>query len=165
MDENSIPRRDRTLQHPHSVFQLMKQRYSRYTLDKVAAITGDSKEDMLKVYEIYAATGAPDKAGTIMYAVGWTQHTVGVQTIRLSAIIQLLLGNIGVAGGGINALRGEPDVQGCTDHCILWDTLPGYVPVPRADWPTLEDYLKADRAEASRLPKAPTGARQPAQVT
>ncbi len=143
MDENSIPRRDRTLQHPRSVFQLMKQHYSRYTLDKVAAITGVSKEDLLKVYEIYAATGAPDKAGTIMYAVGWTQHTVGVQTIRLSAIIQLLLGNIGVAGGGINALRGEPNVQGSTDHCILWDTLPGYLPVPRADWPTLEDYLKA----------------------
>ena len=92
LDENSVPKRDRALQHPRSVFQLMKQHYSRYTLEKVSAITGVSRENLLKVYEIYAATGARDKAGTIMYAVGWTQHTVGVQISRLSTIVQLLLG-------------------------------------------------------------------------
>ncbi len=142
-DENSVPKRDKTLKDPRSVFQLMKKHYSRYTIEKVSSVTGISKEDLLKVYETYAATGEPGKAGTMMYALGWTQHTVGVQNIRLSAIIQLLLGNIGIAGGGINALRGEPNVQGSTDHCLLWDTLPGYLPVPTAGQPTLEDYRKA----------------------
>jgi formate dehydrogenase major subunit len=144
VDEAGVPRRDETLQDPRCVFQLMKKHYERYTLGKVSSITGVSEDDLLKVYQIYGATGAPDKAGTMMYALGWTQHTVGVQNIRLSAIVQLLLGNIGVAGGGINALRGEPNVQGSTDHCILWHILPGYLPMPRADWPTLKDYQMAN---------------------
>ena len=114
--EDGIPKRDPSLKNPRCVFQLLKQHYSRYNLDKVSSTTGVSKDDLLKVYKAYSATGKPDKAGTIMYALGWTQHSVGVQNIRLSAIIQLLLGNIGVAGGGINALRGEPNVQGSTDH-------------------------------------------------
>ena len=161
LDENSIPKRDRALQHPRSVFQLMKQHYSRYTLEKVSTITGVSRENLLKVYEIFTATGARDKAGTFMYAVGWTQHTVSVQIIRLSTIVQLLLGNIGVAGGGINALRGEPNVQGSTDHCILWDSLPGYMPVPRADWPTLQDYLKANTPKTSDPKSANWGSNRP----
>jgi formate dehydrogenase major subunit len=144
LDEAGVPRRDKTLQDPRSVFQLMKKHYERYTVEKVSSITGVSKDNLLRVYQIYGATGVPDKAGTMMYALGWTQHTVGVQNIRLSAIVQLLLGNIGVAGGGINALRGEPNVQGSTDHCILWHILPGYLPMPRADWPTLEDYQMAN---------------------
>ncbi|SPD75876.1 Formate dehydrogenase subunit alpha [uncultured Desulfobacterium sp.] len=144
LDENGVPKLDKTLKHPRCVYQLLKKHYERYTLDRVSAVTGVTREDLLKVYETYAATGAPGKAGTVMYALGWTQHTVGVQNIRLSAIVQLLLGNIGVAGGGINALRGEPNVQGSTDHAILWNVLPGYLPMPRADWPTLEDYQKAN---------------------
>ncbi len=84
-----------------------------------------------KIYETYAATGTPGKAGTIMYAMGWTQHTVGTQNIRTMAIIQLLLGNMGVAGGGVNALRGESNVQGSTDHCLLWHIWPGYLRTPR----------------------------------
>mgnify|MGYP000845338098 CR=1 FL=1 len=153
LDEKGVPKRDKTLQDPRCVFQLMKQHYDRYTLEKVSAITGVSKENLLKVYEAYASTGTPDRAGTVLYALGWTQHTVGVQNIRLSAIVQLLLGNIGVAGGGINALRGEPNVQGSTDHAILWHILPGYLPVPRADWPTLQDYQKAN-TPASKDPKS-----------
>jgi formate dehydrogenase major subunit len=144
MDANGTPKRDKTLGNPRCVFQLLKQHYSRYDLDKVSETTGVSKENLLKVYQTYAATGKPDKAGTMLYALGWTQHTVGVQNIRLSAIIQLLLGNIGVAGGGINALRGEPNVQGSTDHCILYHILPGYLPMPHADWATLADYQKAN---------------------
>ncbi|QJT08991.1 formate dehydrogenase-N subunit alpha [Oceanidesulfovibrio marinus] len=143
MDENGIPIRDESLQDPNSVFQLLKKHYSRYTLDKVSDITGVPQDKIIKVYEAYTATGTKNKAGTIMYALGWTQHTVGVQNIRTSAMVQLLLGNIGIAGGGINALRGEPNVQGSTDQAILWHILPGYNPVPKAGQDTLEQYLDA----------------------
>ncbi len=141
-DGKGIPKRDMTLTHPRSVFQMMKKHYSRYTLDKVSSITGVSKENLLKVYEIYASTGVPDKAGTECYALGWTHHTTGSQNIRTMSIIQLLLGNMGIAGGGINALRGEPNVQGSTDHAILYNVLPGYLKMPSASLDTLEHYLK-----------------------
>ena len=126
------------------VFNLLKEHYSRYTLDNVSSVTGVSKENILRVYKAFTATGKPDKAGTIMYALGWTQHTNGVQIIRCSTLVQLLLGNIGVAGGGINALRGEPNVQGSTDQALLYDSLPGYIGMPRANQHTLEQYLKAN---------------------
>ena len=124
MDEKGVPKMDRTLKHERCVFQLMKTHYKRYDLDKVSSVTGTPKEDLLKVYETYAASGARGKAGTIMYAMGWTQHTVGTQIIRTMAMIQLMLGNMGVAGGGVNALRGESNVQGSTDHCLLWHIWP-----------------------------------------
>lgn len=142
VDENGVPKKDPSLKNPRCVFQLLKKHYARYTLDKVSKVTGTPKEDLIKVYELYSATGKPDKAGTILYAMGWTQHTVGVQNIRAMSIIQLLLGNIGVAGGGVNALRGESNVQGSTDHALLFHILPGYNPVPRSSLPTLADYLK-----------------------
>jgi len=141
-DEKGIPKKDRSLQDPRCVFQLLKKHYSRYDLDTVSAITGTPKEDLQTVYEMYSTTGQKGKAGTIMYAMGWTQHTVGVQNIRTMAIIQLLLGNMGVAGGGVNALRGESNVQGSTDHCILFHIWPGYLATPSTKWPTLGDYLK-----------------------
>jgi len=143
-DEAGLVKRDPSLKDPRCVFQLLKTHYSRYNLDIVSETTGVSKDNLLKVYKAYAATGKPDKAGTVLYALGWTQHTVGVQNIRLSAIIQLLLGNIGVAGGGINALRGEPNVQGSTDHAILYHILPGYHAMPHAGWANLTEYLKAN---------------------
>jgi formate dehydrogenase major subunit len=139
-DENGNPRKDRTLQDPRCVFQLLKEHFSRYDLDTVSAVTGTPKEDLVKVYEMYSATGVKGKAGTIMYAMGWTQHTVGVQNIRTMAIIQLLLGNMGVAGGGVNALRGESNVQGSTDHCILYHIWPGYLQTPKASQASLSDY-------------------------
>ncbi|PKN11111.1 MAG: formate dehydrogenase-N subunit alpha [Deltaproteobacteria bacterium HGW-Deltaproteobacteria-5] len=141
-DGSGIPKRDMTLANPRSVFQMMRKHYSRYTLDKVSSITGVSKENLLKVYEIYSATGVPDKAGTECYALGWTHHTTGSQNIRTMSIIQLLLGNMGIAGGGINALRGEPNVQGSTDHAILYNVLPGYLKTPSASLDTLDSYLK-----------------------
>ena len=141
-DEKGNPKKDRTLQDPRCVLQLLKQHYDRYDPETVSAITGTPKDELLKVYEMYAATGKKGKAGTIMYAMGWTQHTVGVQNIRAMAIIQLLLGNMGVAGGGVNALRGESNVQGSTDHCILFHILPGYLKTPRAGLPTLAAYNK-----------------------
>jgi len=139
-DEKGVPKKDRSLQDPRCVLQLLKKHYSRYDLDTVSAVTGTPKEDLLKVYELYSATGEKGKAGTIMYAMGWTQHTVGVQNIRTMAMIQLLLGNMGVAGGGVNALRGESNVQGSTDHCILFHIWPGYLKTPRASDATLAGY-------------------------
>ena len=132
---------DPTLQDPRCVFQLLKQHYSRYDVDTVCAVTGTPKEDFLRVAETFAATGARDKAGTIMYAMGATQHTVGTQNVRSYALLQTLLGNMGRAGGGINALRGESNVQGSTDHALLFDLLPGYLKVPRSEDRTLADYL------------------------
>ena len=143
VDGDGIPKQDKSLKDKNCVFQLLKKHFSRYDLDKVSSITGTPKEDLLKVYQAYAATGKTGKAATIMYAMGWTQHTVGTQNIRTMAIIQLLLGNIGVAGGGVNALRGESNVQGSTDHCLLFHILPGYLKTPNASNATLQAYNEA----------------------
>ena len=142
LDENGNPKKDLSMQDPNCVFQLLKKHFSRYTPEIVSEITGTPKDTLLKVYKTYTSTGKKDKSATIMYAMGWTQHTVGTQNIRTMAIIQLLLGNIGVAGGGVNALRGESNVQGSTDHCLLWHILPGYLKTPRASQQTLEEYNK-----------------------
>jgi formate dehydrogenase major subunit len=142
MDEKGIPKKDPTLKDPHCVFQLLKKHYSRYTIDKVSAITGTPKEKLVEVYKAYASTGKPNRAGTELYAMGWTQHTIGTQNIRAMSIIQLLLGNMGMAGGGINALRGESNVQGSTDHGLLFHILPGYNPVPSASIVDLKTYIE-----------------------
>jgi formate dehydrogenase major subunit len=141
MDDTRVPKMDRNLKDPRCVFQLLKEHYSRYDTSLVSKITGTPEADLLKVYKTYAASGARGKAATIMYAMGWTQHTVGTQNIRTMAMIQLLLGNMGVAGGGVNALRGESNVQGSTDHCLLFHIWPGYLATPSTKWPTLGDYL------------------------
>lgn len=140
-DSNGVPRRDITLTNPRCVLQMLKKHFSRYSMDKVSSITGVSKENLTRVYEEYSSTGAPDRAGTECYALGWTHHTTGSQIIRTMSIIQLLLGNMGIAGGGVNALRGEPNVQGSTDHCILYGNLPGYLKMPVASLATLDNYL------------------------
>ena len=129
----------------------------------MSEVTGVSKENLLKVYEAYAATGKPDKAGTMLYALGWTQHTVGVQNIRLAGIIQLLLGNFGVAGGGINALRGEPNVQGSTDHALLYGYIPG---LPQHAHRHLEDPGRVPEGQhpGHRRPHERELVEQPAQV-
>jgi formate dehydrogenase major subunit len=151
-DEKGIPKRDMSLQDPRCVFQLLKKHYSRYTPEKVTQITGTPMDDLLKVYKAYSSTGSPDKAGTILYAMGWTQHTVGVQNIRTMSMIQLLLGNMGIAGGGVNALRGESNVQGSTDQALLYHIIPAYMPTPRAQWATLADYNKT--TPASKDPRS-----------
>jgi formate dehydrogenase major subunit len=148
LDENGLPKKDLTLKDPHCVFQLLNKQYARYTLEKVSSITGTPKEKLLEVYQLYASTGKPNRVGTEMYAMGWTQHTIGTQNIRSMAIIQLLLGNVGMAGGGVNALRGESNVQGSTDHGILFHILPGYLPVPRASWTNLEAYIEKNTPKA-----------------
>ncbi len=153
MDENGVPKRDMTLQDPRCVYQILKKHYERYDIKKVSSISGSPEDKLLAFYKAYAATGKPDKSGTILYAMGWTQHTVGVQNIRAMSIIQLLLGNMGVAGGGVNALRGESNVQGSTDQALLFHIIPGYLATPRANWPTLDDYLKAN-TPVSKDPKS-----------
>jgi formate dehydrogenase major subunit len=121
---------DPTLQNPRCVYQLMKQHYARYTPEMVERITGAPKDKFLKACEWIAETAAPDKAMTSMYALGWTQHSKGSQNIRTMAIIQLLLGNIGVAGGGMNALRGHSNIQGLTDLGLMSNLIPGYLTLP-----------------------------------
>jgi len=137
------PLRDMNLKHPRCVYQLMKKHYSRYDIDTVSKVTGTPVKDLELVYKTYASTHDPDKAGTIMYAMGWTQHTVGVQNIRAMSVVQLLLGNIGVAGGGVNAMRGESNVQGSSDHGLLFNIITGYLKTPAASMVTLDDYNKA----------------------
>src|SRR5206468_1849036 len=124
---------DLSLQHERSVFQLLKRQYSRYTPEMVERITGIPKDQFLKAADLFTSIrkdGDMKKAGTIIYAVGWTQHTFGTQIIRTAAMLQLLLGNVGRAGGGVNALRGHSNIQGATDMAGVFDTLPGYLKVP-----------------------------------
>jgi formate dehydrogenase major subunit len=124
---------DTTLQNPNCVFQLLKKHYSRYTPEMVERITGVPKEQFVKAADLFTSVrkdGDMKKAATIIYAVGWTQHTSGTQTIRTAAMLQLLLGNVGRAGGGVNALRGHSNIQGATDMAGIFDNLPGYLKVP-----------------------------------
>ena len=124
------PHQDRTLQHPRCVFQLLKRHFARYTPEMVEQNCGIAKERFLEVADIFTSASGRDKTGAICYAVGWTQHSSGVQIIRAASILQLLLGNIGRPGGGIMALRGHASIQGSTDIPTLYDILPGYLPMP-----------------------------------
>ncbi len=135
--------KDETLKDENCVFQLLKKHYARYTPEKVSEITGCPVNTFLEIAKIFAATGKPGKAGNICYAMGITQHTYGSQNCRILCMLQLLLGNIGIAGGGVNAQRGESNVQGSTDLAMLYHILPGYLATPQAaDHPTLKDYLE-----------------------
>jgi formate dehydrogenase major subunit len=124
------PHRDETLQHPRCVFQVLKRHFARYTPEMVEQSCGIPKERFLEVADIFTSASGREKTGAICYAVGWTQHSSGVQIIRAAAILQLLLGNIGRPGGGIMALRGHASIQGSTDIPTLYDILPGYLPMP-----------------------------------
>ena len=130
MGEDGFVKTDETLQDPQCVWQQMKKHYARYTPELVSQITGTPKDAFLKVCEMLAATSATDKVMTICYALGWTQHSVGSQNIRTMAMIQLMLGNMGRPGGGINALRGHANVQGITDMCAYTEVLSGYLSSP-----------------------------------
>jgi formate dehydrogenase-N alpha subunit len=142
VDANGIPLKDKTLKDRNCAFQIMKRHFARYTPQKVNEICGTPVDTFNEICQTYAATGRKGKAGTILYAMGTTQHTYGAQNIRSYCILQLLLGNVGVCGGGINAMRGESNVQGSTDHCLLFHILPGYLKVPINTDTTLDDYLE-----------------------
>jgi formate dehydrogenase major subunit len=134
---------DPTLQHPRCVFQLLKKHVERYTPEMVERICGTPKATFLKVCEIVTSTYPPEKAGTITYALGWTQHSTAVQMIRAAAMLQLLLGNVGRPGGGVNAFRGHSNIQGATDMAGTFDILPGYLKTPPASAQTLAAYLES----------------------
>ena len=127
------PARDETLQHPRCVYQILKRHYSRYTPEMVAEACGVSREAFLEVCDAWTSNSGRDRTTALVYSVGWTQHSVGVQYIRTGAILQLLLGNMGRPGGGIMALRGHASIQGSTDITTLFNILPGYLPMPNAD--------------------------------
>ena len=138
---------DLSLNDPHCVFQVLKRHFSRYTPELVERYAGVSRAVFLKAAEAFTAASGRGKTGAICYAVGWTQHSKGVQIIRTAAILQLLLGNIGRPGGGILALRGHASIQGSTDIATLYDILPGYLPMPAlaADSRSLKDYIDKHR--------------------
>jgi len=133
--------RDMSLQHPRCVFQMMKEHFKRYTPELVERVSGTPRDKFLKVAEWVASTANGERAMTIMYALGWTQHSHGAQNIRTAAMIQLLCGNIGIPGGGVNALRGHSNVQGITDVGTLAAAIPGYLALPTEAEPTLEAHL------------------------
>ena len=135
---------DLTLEHPRTVFQLLKQHYSRYTPEMVERITGIPRDQFLKAADLFTSVrkdGDMQRAATLLYAVGFTQHSSATQTIRAAAILQLLLGNVGRAGGGVNALRGHSNIQGATDLAGVFDILPGYLKMPTPADTDLKTYL------------------------
>ena len=143
---HGVPR-DETLQHPRCVFQLLKRHFARYTPELVSRVCGTPVRDFLRVADLYTSASGPDKTGAICYAVGWTQHSTGVQIIRAASILQMLLGNIGRPGGGIMALRGHASIQGSTDIPTLYNLLPGYIPMPHAKHAEdLDTYVHANES-------------------
>lgn len=151
------PRTDPTLQDPRCVFQILKRHYARYTPELVESVCGTPRETFLKVARALMENSGPERTSAICYAVGWTQHTTGVQTIRAATIIQLLLGNIGRPGGGILALRGHASIQGSTDLPTLYNLLPGYLNIPSAlkDHRTLAEYLETEVVPTSLWSNTP----------
>jgi formate dehydrogenase major subunit len=145
LEHGAPPEEDETLEDPRCVFQLLKRHYSRYTPEMVERVCGVPREMFLEVAAALCENSGRERTSAFCYAVGWTQHTVGVQYIRAGAIVQLLLGNIGRPGGGIMALRGHASIQGSTDIPTLYNILPGYLPMPGAGM-TLEDYVERNTA-------------------
>ncbi|MCU1675309.1 MAG: formate dehydrogenase, partial [Frankiales bacterium] len=138
--------RDETLQHPRSVFQILKKHYARYTPEMVAEVCGVPVAQFLEVCKAVTENSGRERTTCWVYSVGWTHHSVGAQYIRGSGIIQLLLGNMGRPGGGILALRGHASIQGSTDIPTLFNLLPGYLPMPNAgkhdDFPDYVDQIR-----------------------
>jgi formate dehydrogenase major subunit len=143
LDERGFARVDPSMQHPRSVFQVMRAFYARYTPEQVASICGCTAQDFLRAADLITSTGTADRAGTITYALGWTHHSHSVQLIHAAAMMQLLLGNIGRPGGGLNALRGHANIQGGTDCGMAYHNLPGYIPIPKADHQSLDAFITA----------------------
>ena len=141
--EDGYAKVDETMEDPRCVFQLMKAHYARYTPEMVERICGSPKDKLLQAWQWIADTSAPDQAMTSMYALGWTQHSKGSQNIRTMAMVQLLLGNIGVAGGGMNALRGHSNIQGLTDLGLMSNLIPGYLTLPVENEVSKATYLES----------------------
>lgn len=150
VDAQGVPKRDKSLQDPQCVYQLLKRHYARYTPEMVERVCGIPKKTFIQAAALFCSTGAKDKSGSITYALNLTQHTNGVQNIRSLCMLQLLLGNVGVPGGGVVALRGHANVQGATDLAVLYQDLPGYLAMPLRDaHPTFKDYIEKETPKAS----------------
>jgi formate dehydrogenase major subunit len=146
---SSKPERDETLQHPRCVFQILKRHYARYTPEFVEEVTGVPRGTFLEVARAITENSGRERTTNWSYAVGWTQHSTGVQYIRAASVLQALLGNIGRPGGGILALRGHATIQGSTDIPTLFNILPGYLPMPAAErGESLADYIAPDAGKA-----------------
>ena len=146
LDAKGKPRVAKSLDDPHCVFSRLKTFVSRYTLEMGERITGIPADQIKQIAE----TMAKNRPGSILYALGMTQHTTGVQGIRSFTILQLLLGNIGKPGGGVNALRGEPNVQGACDMAVLYNYYPGYLNSPTNAEPTIYHYVRKNGIADSR---------------
>jgi formate dehydrogenase major subunit len=132
---------DDTLQNPRCVWNLLKNHVSIYTPEMVERICGTPKDKFLKVAEMISECSSKTKTMTSMYALGWTQHSKGSQNIRSMAMLQLILGNIGVRGGGMNALRGHSNIQGLTDIGLMSNLVPGYLTLPTEKEPDFATYM------------------------
>jgi len=154
-----LPHTDPTLRNPACVLQILKRHYARYTPQAVSRVCGCRPEDVIKVAELLCRNSGRERTSAIAYALGWTQHSRGSQMIRVAAIIQLLLGNVGRPGGGVLALRGHACIQGATDIPVLFDMLPGYLPQPRAvpGHATLAQYLAKGKSYLARRGDVPNG--------
>src|ERR1700704_6356499 len=141
-DEQGFAKEDDTWQNPRCVINLLRKHVDRYTPEMVSRICGTPQDKYLEVCELIATTAAPEKAMTCLFALGWTQHSIGSQNIRTMAMVQLLLGNIGVAGGGLNALRGHSNIRGRTDLGLLSTQIPGYLSLPVDSEATFDKYMK-----------------------
>lgn len=139
--EVSVPKQASNLEDANTVFSHLKKHYARYTPEIVERVCGTPQTQFVEVAQAFCATGAADKTGSILYAMGQTQHTVGTQNVRIMAVLQLLLGNVGLPGGGVNALRGESNVQGSTDMALLFGDLPGYLGAPTNKQTDLKTFL------------------------
>jgi formate dehydrogenase major subunit len=148
LERGNPPEMDLDLKDPMCVFQILRRHFSRYTPEVVEELCGVPKEQFLEVAEALCENSGRERTSAFCYAVGWTQHTVGVQYIRTAAIIQLLLGNMGRPGGGILALRGHANIQGSTDIPTLFDILPGYIPMPHPrSHGHLEEFIERNGPE------------------
>ncbi len=127
-------------------YDALEKMVSTFTPDKVQAITGVHPSDLEEMTRLYA-THPP---ASLLYAMGITQHTTGVDNVKSCCNLAMLCGNVGVRGGGVNPLRGQNNVQGACDMGGLPNVLTGYQPV--ADAGVLEKFSKAWGAELSATP-------------
>ena len=164
LDGEGNPKRDLTLKDPHSVFQLLRRQYSRYTPEMVERVCGIPRVKFEEVAQLFCGNSGPEKTGSITYALNLTQHTTGVENIRSLCMLQLLLGNVGRPGGGVVALRGHANVQGATDLELLYHELPGYMAMPLRDLhPDLKSLPREGNPEGRVLGQQAEVLREPAQ--
>jgi formate dehydrogenase alpha subunit len=127
-------------------YDALEAMVGKFTPEKVQAITGIDPKVLEQMTELYA-THPP---ASLLYAMGITQHTTGVDNVKSCCNLAMLCGNVGVRGGGVNPLRGQNNVQGACDVGGLPNVMTGYQPV--ADPAVLEKFSKAWGVDLSATP-------------